>query len=147
MSLFGAMAVSASALAAERLRMELVAENLANVHTTRTPAGGPYRRKIVAFAQEGSGFAPLLARRLAAGRDEPAGRVRAVGIYEDPAPFKRIYDPSHPDAGPDGYVLLPNVDVTEEMVNLIAAVRAYEANVTAFNVGKTLVQTALQIGQ
>jgi len=143
-SLFNALDISASALTAERLRIELVAENLANVYTTRTPAGGPYRRKVAAFGARDGGFAALMARFTR--RAEPPRGVQVTGIYEDPRPFKRVYAPDHPDAGPDGYLLLPNVDVVEEMVNLIAAQRAYEANVTAFNTTRSLIQSALSIG-
>ena len=144
MSLLSSLGVSASALTAERVRLELISENLANVYTTRTPPGGPYRRKVVAFATRDGGFASLLARFTR--RGEPARGVQVAGIYEDPRPFKRVYAPDHPDAGPDSYVLLPNVDIVEEMVNLIAATRAYEANVTAFNTTKALIQSALSIG-
>lgn len=145
MSLFGALGISGSALTAERVRLELVAENLANVHTTRTAAGTPYRRKVVAFGERGDGFAATFNRFVR--RGEPVAGTRVVGIYEDPRPFQRVYDPGHPDADADGYVLLPNVDVVEEMVNLTAAMRAYEANVTAFNASKLLIQSALGIGR
>ncbi|HEX6989409.1 MAG TPA: flagellar basal body rod protein FlgC [Bacillota bacterium] len=144
MSLLNALGVSASALTAERLRLETISENLANVYTTRTPSGDPYRRKMVAFATRDEGFGAILARLT--GRGEPARGVQVAGIYEDPRPFKRVYAPDHPDADADGYVELPNVDIVEEMVNLIAATRAYEANVTAFNTTKALIQSALTIG-
>lgn len=144
MSLLNSLGVTASALTAERLRIELISENLANVYTTRTPTGDPYRRKVAAFGTRDSGFAAVLARLTR--RGEAARGVQVTGIYEDPRPFKRVYAPDHPDAGADGYVLLPNVDIVEEMVNLIAAQRAYEANVTAFNTTKSLIQSALSIG-
>lgn len=144
MSLLNSLGVTASALTAERLRIELVSENLANVYTTRTPSGEPYRRKVVAFGTREGSFASLLAQFTR--RAEPPRGVHVTGIYEDPRPFKRVYAPEHPDAGPDGYVLMPNVDIVEEMVNLIAAQRAYEANVTAFNTTKSLIQSALSIG-
>lgn len=147
MSLFNSLGVSASALTAQRIRLELIAENLANVHTTRTAAGTPYRRKIAAVTAPDQGFARLFARFLRPNEHATVPSVQVVGVYEDPRPFQRAYMPGHPDADADGFVLLPNVDVAEEMVNMIAASRAYEANVTAFNVTKTLIQNALTIGQ
>lgn len=131
MNLFGAMDISASALTAERLRLDVIAENLANANTTRTPEGGPYRRKVVLFAPRGFG-----------------GGVRAVGIAADPAPFRLRYDPGHPDADPKtGYVALPNVDVVKEMVDLITATRAYEANIAALGAARAMFQRALDIGR
>lgn len=147
MSLFSSMGISASALTAERVRMELISENLANIYTTRTAEGTPYRRKVAAVVPQDQGFGRLLAGLLGnGGRRAPAG-VRVLGVYHDPRPFQQAYMPGHPDADEDGFVLLPNVDVAEEMVNMIAAARAYEANVTAFNVSKSLIQSALTIGQ
>lgn len=147
MSLFSALDVSASALTVERIRLELISENLANVHTTRTSEGGPYRRKIAAVMAADQSFQRLFNRFLRPSSPQPGAAVQVVGIYHDPRPFQRVHMPGHPDADAEGYVLLPNVDVAEEMINLIAASRAYEANVTAFNVSKTLIQSALTIGQ
>ncbi len=130
MRLFGAIDISASALTAERLRLDVIAENLANAGTTRTAEGGPYRRKVVLFAPR-----------------EGMGGVRAVGIARDPSPFRLRYDPGHPDADAAGYVRLPNVDVVKEMVDLITATRAYEANVTAISAAKAMFQRALDIGR
>lgn len=154
-----AMAASASALTAERLRMELIAQNLANVYTTRTAAGGPYRRQVPVFAPRAP-FADLL--RLAwrgsgaaargpaggwgAGAAVPAG-VQVVAVAQDASPFRRVYHPGHPDADADGYVLLPNVDPVREMVDLLAATRAYEANVAAFNAAKYMALRALEMGR
>jgi len=128
--LFGAIDISASALTAERLRLDVIAENLANAGTTRTAEGGPYRRKVVLFAPRGG-----------------VGGVRVVGIARDPSPFRLRYDPGHPDADAAGYVRLPNVDVVKEMVDLITATRAYEANVTAIGAAKAMFQRALDIGR
>lgn len=138
MALFSGLQISASALTAERLRMDVISSNLANVNTTRTAAGGPYRRQVATLAAAPLGFGAALAA---------AGGVRVEAISADPAPFKLKYDPGHPDAGPDGFVRLPNVDVLAEMVDLLAASRSYEANVTAFNAGKAMFLRALEIGR
>lgn len=152
--MFRALEASASALTAERLRMELIAQNLANAHSTRTADGGPYRRQVAIFAPRAA-FGDLLRAALArqlpvavAGRAAlaPAG-VQVVGVVEDPSPLRRIYDPGHPDADAEGYVTLPNVDPVEEMVNLVAATRAYEANVAAFNAAKEMALRALELGR
>ncbi|HLS88180.1 MAG TPA: flagellar basal body rod protein FlgC [Sphingobacteriaceae bacterium] len=150
MSLFQAMSASASALTAERLRLEVVSENLANIHTTRTAEGGPYRRRVVTMAPRGrSGFAAALQQYLGGRRSgmPAATGVQVDGIYEDPRPFQQVYDPGHPDADENGFVLLPNVDLAEEMVNLLSATRAYEANVTAFNAARHMALRALEIGR
>jgi len=119
--------ISGSALTAERLRMDLVAENLANAETTRTPQGGPYRRRVPVFSVGNN------------------GGVIVSSVVEDPAPPKLKYDPSHPDAGPDGYVRMPNVDIAAEMVDLMAASRAYEASVTALVTSRNMVLKSLEI--
>lgn len=140
MNLFRSIETNASALTAERLRLDVIAENIANANTTRTPEGGPYRRKVVQFA-------PRLARLLP-GDPSPVGTgVRVAGIAQDPSPFKLRYDPGHPDADAQGYVAMPNVDVVKEMVDMITATRSYEANVTAMNAAKTMFLRALDIGR
>ncbi|MBE3590243.1 MAG: flagellar basal body rod protein FlgC [Firmicutes bacterium] len=148
MSLFGPLDISASGLTAERLRLDLVANNLANADTTRTPGGGPYRRQLPVFAPGGVADGVLAAAAGAAipGAGEAAG-VTVVGIVSDPAPGPLRYDPTHPDAGPDGFVRLPNVDPTKEMVDLVAASRAYQANVTAFEAGKNMFRAGLDIAR
>lgn len=119
---FTGMRICASGLSAERERMDVIAENLANARTTRTPEGGPYRRKVVLFE-------PLLAE--VEGEERPAG-VKASRVGVDSATdFERVLDPGHPDAGPDGIVLYPNVNTVMEMADMITAMRAYEANLTA----------------
>lgn len=147
---FSALESSASGMTAERLRMDVVANNIANVNTTRTADGGPYRRQMVVLGSRPS-FASVLQENLQGGQAEPAdlvGRgVRVLEVTGDQRPFKLKYDPSHPDADQNGYVQLPNVDVTTEMVDLISASRAYEANVTAMNAFKSMVTAALQIGR
>lgn len=137
MRMFHAMDVNASALGAQRLRLDLIAANIANANTTRTPEGGPYRRKVPVFAEN---------LQMAEGKVGLSG-VRVVAIANDQAPFRSVYDPSHPDANADGYVLYPNVNIVNEMVNLIEAGRAYEANVTAFNLSKEVFKAALSIGR
>lgn len=136
--------ISASGLTAERLRMDVIAQNLANANTTRTSGGGPYRRKLIVFAPRGeeSPFGRILSERVQAGRG-----VRVVKIVEDQSPFRRVYDPAHPDADPDGMVELPNVNPMLEMVDLIAATRAYEANLAALNAAKTIIGRTLEMGR
>lgn len=115
--------ISASGLSAERLRMEVVANNIANALSTRSPNGGPFRRREVVFAAV---LNQHLRPRVAGA--EHLGGVRVVGIEEDPSEFNRVHNPGHPDADAEGYVLMPNVQLPMEMVNLITASRAYEAN-------------------
>jgi flagellar basal-body rod protein FlgC len=145
MNLANAMATSASGLDAQRLRMDVIASNLANVHSTRTPQGGPYRRRDVVFATApypGS-FNDLL--RISLGPQLQS--VQVIGVVEDPRALKTVYDPQHPDADEQGYVTFPNVTVLEEMVNLISATRSYEANVTALAATKNMALKALEIGR
>jgi flagellar basal-body rod protein FlgC len=125
MSLFGGLKISASALSVERLRMNVIAENIANAESTRTPEGGPYRRKQVLLAEQPG--LDTVAPASAVG-----GGVQAVGVVPDQAPDKLVYDPSNPDANAQGYVRMPNVDVPMEMVDMMTATRAYEANAAAF---------------
>ncbi len=148
MGLFDALTISASALTAERLRMDVTAENLANAQTTRGPDGGPYRRKSVVLEQDNAagGFGSALRAAIGVrGGERGAGGVRVAAIAEDQAPARRVYDPTHPDAAADGYVELPNVDTVAEMVDLITAQRAYEANVTAMQSAKTMFAKTLEI--
>ncbi|MCL4872442.1 flagellar basal body rod protein FlgC [bacterium] len=136
--------VAASGMEAQRLRMNLIASNLANVETTRTANGGAYRRKDIVFAAENrNDFGSLLMEASSAYNT----KVKVAGIIEDARPLKYVYDPAHPDAGRDGYVAFPNINVAEEMVNMIAASRSYEANVTAFKATRDMALKALEIGQ
>jgi|SRR5690554_4414849 len=137
MRFFQAFDVSASALSAQRLRLDLISGNIANVNTTRTPEGGPYRRKVPVFAEHLKG---------ALGNTALKG-VKVISITEDSSPFRMVYEPGHPDADRDGYVYYPNVNIVNEMVNLMEAGRVYEANVTAFNSGKEIFRAALNIGR
>jgi flagellar basal-body rod protein FlgC len=136
--IFAATNISASGSSAERLRMEVVANNIANAFSTRTPEGGPYRRKEVVFAA-------VLNDRLHAGSG--LGGVEAVDIVEDPSDFIRVYNPGHPDADRDGYVNMPNVQLPAEMVNLITASRAYEANLKVLQAFRQTAEQALTIAR
>ena len=147
MGFFSALENSASALTAQRLRMDTISENLANVNTTRTEDGTPYRRKTVVFQEQNnntpfSSYLSKASKKLFAG-----GGVRVSQIVEVQTPFKSIYDPGHPDADENGMVQMPNVDAVTEMVNMISAARAYEANVTAINATKSMASKALEIGK
>jgi flagellar basal-body rod protein FlgC len=138
-----AFSLSASALAAHRMRMDVIAANLANAQSTSTPEGGPYRRRDVLLrAQPQSGFDELLA---ASGTSGMA--VEVADVVSDTRAPRMAYDPGHPHANDDGYVAMPNIDVVTEMVDLMAATRAYEANVAAINATKRVLETALEIGQ
>jgi flagellar basal-body rod protein FlgC len=144
MSLFGGLDISASALTAQRLRMDVTAENLANAQTTKGADGRPYRRKEVVLQEIPSGgFGSQLASAMGAGG--PAGGVEAAGIVEDKTAGKLVYDPGNPDANAQGYVQMPNVDTVTEMTDLIDAQRAYEANVTAMNATKQMFTKTLDL--
>jgi flagellar basal-body rod protein FlgC len=149
MGLFDALEVSASALTAERLRMDVTAENLANAQSTRGADGGPYRRKEVVLAQAApaSSFGSRLEAAMAGGaQDAPApGGVEVAAVTEDTRPPRMVYDPGHPDADARGYVAMPNVDSVTEMVDLISSSRAYEANVTAMQASKQLFTKTLDL--
>ncbi|HEX4335188.1 MAG TPA: flagellar basal body rod protein FlgC [Polyangiaceae bacterium] len=142
LGVFSAMEVSASGLSAERTRMNTIASNLANSHTTRTAKGGAYKRIDPVFEAE------LLDRTH--GSDAASGAVSTVKvskIVEDSRPGQLVYEPSHPDANPQGYVEYPNVNVVEEMVNMLQASRAYEAGVTSIESIKGMAKNALDIGR
>jgi flagellar basal-body rod protein FlgC len=143
MNIFSALRISASGLSAERLRMDVIADNIANAETTRTPNGGPYIRKIVSFEEN----LDKSLNKISGKYEEEFKGVRAVAITKDPSPLRKVYDPSHPDADKNGYVLMPNVNILNEMVDLIAASRAFEANVTAINAEKQMAMKALEIGR
>lgn len=147
MSVFNTMNVSATGMTAQRLRMDTISQNLANINTTRTDSGGPYRRKITLFEEitGGKSFSNMLDQYL--GEYSKVGGVKVNKIVEDKSPFVSVYDPTHPDANKEGYVLMPNVNSLEEMTNLISANRSYEANVTALNSNKSMLAKALEIGR
>jgi len=133
---------SASGLSAQRVRMSLISSNLANVATTRTAEGGPYKRKDAVFEAEPSSFGKMVLREL----DGALSQVKIAGIVEDERPAVTKYAPGHPDADAKGFVSVPNVNVMEEMVNMISATRSYEANVTAIKSAKEMALKALEIG-
>jgi flagellar basal-body rod protein FlgC len=141
----GSLDISGSGLTAQKYRMEIVAQNLANASTTRTEEGGPYRRKLVVLSEIGgqSGFAGAL--NTASG--EVGGGVRVTSVVDDNDDFKMEYDPSHPDADENGYVRLPNVNTMEEMVDMMSASRLFESNVAAFNAMKSMATKGLEIGK
>ncbi len=144
---FSTLAISASALTAERLRMDVISNNIANANTTRTIEGGPYTRQRVVFAPRfdvNPSFAPMLSTMTKDG--VPLG-VRATGITRDPSPPRMVYDPGHPDANAEGYVAYPNVNIVNEMVDMISATRAYDVNVSALNASKSMALRALEIGR
>jgi flagellar basal-body rod protein FlgC len=142
------MDISASGLTAQRLRMDVIANNIANAQTTRTPEGGPYRREMVVLQPltNNVSFGDVLQTAMGGTAEPPGAGVEVAGIVQDPSPFKLVYDPSNPDAV-NGYVQMPNVDIATEMVDLVAASRAYEANVTAFDAAKQMDMAALSLGR
>ena len=140
MSLFSSMQVSASGMAAQRTRAEYLVENMANAETTRTPEGGPYRRKDVVFTTEiqSSPFAAVFQNELATG-------VRVADVLQDSREPERRYMPGHPDAGADGYVAFPRMNPAEEMVDLMNASRGYQANVSAMTAVKDMINRSLDL--
>ena len=144
MNFLDSLRTSATGLSAQRLRMNLISSNLANVNTTRTKEGKAYQRKDAVFAAEQTvDFGRELDRRMAEG----SGGVKVVDIREDNRRPILKYDPNHPDADEKGFVALPNINVVEEMVNMISATRSYEANVTAVKATKDMAAEALEIGR
>ncbi|MEW5723195.1 MAG: flagellar basal body rod protein FlgC [Thermodesulfobacteriota bacterium] len=143
MNFLNAMDISSSGLTAQRTRMNIIAMNLSHMQTTRTPEGGPYRRKLPVFSA-----APLFQGfrgRLDNGLDKELEDVQVLQITEDRRDFKMVFDPSHPDADEFGYVLMPNINVMEEMVDMISAKRSYEANVTAVSASHNMALKSLEI--
>lgn len=149
--MFDSLNISASALTAQRLRMDVVSSNIANAQTTRgTYVNGkwqPYQRKMVVMEPNGNSFSQILQGAMGRQSQSNIQGVRVAGIVNDPTPFNKVYDPSNPDADSSGYVAMPNVDISKEMVDLLSASSSYQANVTAFNTGKSMELKALQIGQ
>lgn len=144
MAFLDSLNITSSALTAERFRTDIILQNIANQRTTRTEDGGPYRRKQVVLRERQMDFKSELGRALST---SGGGGVIAEEVVASEEPFVPVYDPSHPDADEDGYVMLPNVNSAEEMVDLMAATRAYEANVTALNIAKSMAMKALDIGK
>lgn len=146
MGYFSSLNIGATGLTAQRLRMDTISQNIANVNTTRTENGTPYRRKVVVFEEKSpdTSFSEYLndsSKKLV------GTGVRVAKVVEDRTAFKKVYDPGHPDADEAGYVEMPNVDILTEMINMISATRSYEANVTSINTTKSMAMKALQIGK
>lgn len=147
MAFLNSLNISGSGLTAQKLRMQIVAQNLANAQTTRTENGEPYRRKLVVLSERnGTGAFSATLNASIGGQTDLQG-VEATAIVDDADDFKLEYDPTHPDADANGYVRLPNVNTVEEMVDIMSASRLYEANVTAFNAMKEMAAKALEIGK
>ena len=149
MAFLSTMNIIGSGITAQHLRLDVISENVTNINTTRTGAGGPYRRKVVVFqAQDGdrNAFRQAMAEAQFR-RYENTGGVRVVEIAEDQSDFKLKYDPTDPDANEEGYVELPNVDLVKEITDAMAASQAYSADVTAFNVLKGVISSGLEIGR
>ncbi|PID73061.1 MAG: flagellar basal body rod protein FlgC [Desulfobacterales bacterium] len=143
MDIFNTFKIGASALKAQSLRLNTISSNLANVETTSTPEGGPYKKKSTYFTAKPLGFKQQLNTSL---QNKLQG-VEVTKIVEDNKPPQKVYQPSHPDAGEDGYVEMPNVNVLEEMVDMMSATRSYQANVTSIKMAKRMALKALEIGQ
>ncbi len=143
MSLLSAMNISASGLTANRLWLDTIASNIANANTTRTPEGGPYRRQDVVMVPRGqAGFSQFLGD---AGNTSLGQGVEVAGIVKDASAPRLVYNPDSPDANANGYVAMPNINVVTEMVNMVAAQRAYEANVTVMDAAKSMAIKSLEI--
>ncbi len=148
MSMFTAFDISASGLTAQRYRMDIISQNVANANTTRTENGDPYVRKVVYFEEKGIRNSDTFSHVLNSVSKNYAGKgVKVAKVLEDKkTPQNMVYDPSHPDADENGYVMYPNVNIITEMTNLIDASRSYEANATAFDAAKAMAQQGLNIG-
>lgn len=146
MAFLESLNIPGSGLTAQRLRLDIVSENITNLNTTRTEEGGPYRRKMVVFEAADTGsFRNVLNQKMGRSRNTPG--VVVTAIEEDPSEFDAVYNPEHPDANENGYVMMPNVDLIKETVDGMAASRAYEANVTVINAIKAMATKALEIGK
>ncbi len=147
MSFLNSFDISVSGLTAQRQRLDVVAENMANAYTTRTEDGGPYRRKIISMEEKPANtFQSEFNSRLRRLQSQKGG-VRVSAITEDQRDLTPVYNPEHPDANDEGYVMMPNVDLVKETVDGMAATRSYEANITAFNAIKIMAQKELEIGK
>ena len=144
MSYFSALDVSSSGLSVQRARMDLISQNIANVNTTRTEDGTPYRRQALLIGTEGNSFSSYLTN---AQNKNASSKAMVKAVYEDSSDLQRVFDPSNPDADEDGYVLKPNVNIVTEMVDMISATRSYEANITAIHSSKNMAMKAISIGQ
>lgn len=143
MSVFNSMRINASGLTLERLKLDTISSNIANVNTTRTEEGGPYLRKEVVFEEMVERAQSKLTGRL----EKRTAGVKVTEVYEDPDNLRSVYDPEHVDADEEGYVLMPNVNLLDEMVRLIEAQRSFEANATALKASKAMLNKALTISK
>lgn len=148
MGFLSSLDICASGMTAQWMRMDIASENITNANTTRTENGGPYRRKMVVFepAEQENTFRKHMSREILRQKDGTGG-VKVAEIVEDDRPGELVYDPTHPDANAEGYVEMPNVDILKETVDTMAASRAYDASLTAFNIFKTMASRALDIGK
>lgn len=144
MSFLQSLNISGSGLTAQKLRMDIISENIANIDSTRTETGGPYRRKMIVLSSTGD-FKKMLVKNL--NISEINLGVEVTDIVEDQSDFKLVYNPEHPDADENGYVSMPNVDSLKETVDMMEAYRAYQANITALNTTKQMAVKALEIGR
>jgi flagellar basal-body rod protein FlgC len=150
MSIFNAINTSSTGLSAERTRMDIISKNISNANVTRTASGAPYRRQMVVFQEKGPSFKEVMSQVVNGeikDYDDKEKGVKITQVVEDKTPFKKIYNPGHPDADENGYVLMPNVEIIQEMVDMITASRGYEANVAAVNASKSMAMKALEIGR
>ena len=143
MDIFNTFKISSSALKANTIRLNTISSNLANVETTSTPEGGPYKKKSVYFQSQPLSFQ----KELEGNMKNAVQGVKVTKILEDNSPAKKVYNPSHPDANKDGYVEMPNISVLKEMVDMMSATRAYQANVTTIKSAKRMALKALEIGR
>lgn len=143
MAFLDSLNISGSALTAARLRMDIISQNIANQNTTRTEAGGPYRRKMVVYQAAEADFESMLQDKI----DKKVGGVKVAQIVEDPTPFTPVYNPSHPDADENGYVYMPNVDPVQEVLDFMETTAMYNANLTALEAIKHMALKALEIGK
>jgi flagellar basal-body rod protein FlgC len=143
MDILNTFRISGSALQAQSIRLNTISANLANVETTSTPEGGPYKKKSVNFQSAPLSFQEELAGNMKKG----VQGVQVTKITEDPTPPRKVYNTSHPDAQEDGYVEMPNISVLEEMVDMMSATRSYQANVTSIKMAKRMAMKALEIGR
>ncbi len=145
-SMLDTLEIASSSLSAQRMRMKVISSNIANVNTTRTPGGGPYRRRDVIF-----GALPanknFLEELKAQKEDSGVRHVKVLGVVEDTRPPKMVYKPNHPDANEEGYIALPNIDISEEITNMMVSRRSFEASIAAMNATKSMISKALEIGR
>ena len=146
MSFLSSLNISGTGMTAQRMRLDVAAENIANIETTRTESGGPYRRKLIVLQAKDNSFRDVLNTVAGKSVQTNAG-VQATAIIDDETELKAVYDPEHPDADENGYVMMPNIDMVKEMTDSMAATRSYEANITAYNAVKLMAQKALDVGK